>query len=209
MTGLFLQFKKLLLTRGLEYFGRYYSSYRGSCYANDDPEGLGRIRVSCPQVYGDVSPDKWAWPRGLPAGRGHGFFWVPQPGDPVFVTFEGGDPDFPLFEHGWWVRDAVPATARKANPTTYLLQTPQGHRLEFDDATGTLLLHHRDGHYIKLRPEGIEMAGNGTRTVGKILKDLFQEEATLIVDTPLGPSGPPRRTLNIKALKDELAAFFL
>jgi uncharacterized protein involved in type VI secretion and phage assembly len=204
--NLFTKFSNTLRNYGLEFFGRYYSLYRGVCYSNEDPEGLGRIRVLCPQFYGDDSPDLWAWPRGLPAGKGHGLLWVPQPGDPIYLTFEGGDPRYPIYEAGWWVRGAAPAGGK---PTTYVLLTPQGHRLEFDDAAGTVHLRHQNGLRVDLTPKGIEIAGKGTRTLGQIAKSWLEEEATLTVSTPLGPSGPPINALKFVALAKELGAFLV
>ena len=66
----------------------YPGIYRGIVKDNNDPKGLGRIRLQVPQVFGEEITG-WAWP--LLAG------YIPESGEACWVTFEGGDPNFPLW----------------------------------------------------------------------------------------------------------------
>lgn len=67
--------------------------YRGSVVSVADPEGLYRIRVTCPQLTGG-SVLGWVAPMmGSTTG-------VPNVGDQVWVAFEGGDVNFPLYLRG-------------------------------------------------------------------------------------------------------------
>jgi phage protein D/phage baseplate assembly protein gpV len=60
---------------------------------NNDPETLGRVKVSLPSL-SDVE-SFWA-PVGVPAGGSErGISMLPMPGDQVIVAFENGDPSFP------------------------------------------------------------------------------------------------------------------
>lgn len=53
----------------------------------------GRLRVSLPRVYGPV-PSGWVLPC-LPVGADR--TRLPAPGDQVWIIFEGGDPDYPVW----------------------------------------------------------------------------------------------------------------
>lgn len=66
--------------------------YRGIVYDNSDPETLGRIRVQVPQLSGN-SPSDWAWPC-FPTDSAR---TVPTIGTAVWVMFEGGDQDHPVW----------------------------------------------------------------------------------------------------------------
>lgn len=57
-----------------------------------DP-GTGRLRVALPRVYGSA-PSGWVLPC-LPAGSLPSS--APQPGSQVWVAFEGGNPDYPVW----------------------------------------------------------------------------------------------------------------
>jgi Type VI secretion system/phage-baseplate injector OB domain len=68
----------------------YTGLYRGIVVDNVDPDGLMRVRVRLPQLMGE-NVSGWAYP--VPTG----IVTVPDVGSQVWVTFEGGDPSFPLY----------------------------------------------------------------------------------------------------------------
>ncbi|MFQ6603905.1 type VI secretion system Vgr family protein [Flavobacterium sp. C3NV] len=57
---------------------------------NNDPEGLGRVKVEFYWASGSTSSD---WMRVIQAysGEGRGMYWRPEIGDEVMVNFEGGN----------------------------------------------------------------------------------------------------------------------
>lgn len=124
---------------GLEGLNRYYACYRGIVSDNEDPDFLGRLKVIVPSITGDEAIDTWAWPKGIFAGKDIGFFAVPNPKDGVWVSFENGDPRYPIWEYGWWAKNQVPSAANNNNgkPTNQVLQTTSGHRIEMDDKQGS------------------------------------------------------------------------
>jgi Type VI secretion system/phage-baseplate injector OB domain len=75
---------------------RYYGIYRGTVINNIDPMQIARIMVSVPDV-GGITPSTWAMPCVPISGKQMGTFMVPQIGSGVWVQFEGGDPDFPVW----------------------------------------------------------------------------------------------------------------
>lgn len=128
---------------GLEYeTDRYYGIYRGFVHSNEDPENLGRLIVSCPSVYGEEIHEYWALPKGIYAGSGVGSFWIPSKGDFIWVSFEGGDVSFPIWEYGWWGENQVPTGAKTS---VKVLQTTSGHRFEINDDTGEIIVKTKDG----------------------------------------------------------------
>ena len=87
----------------------YFGKYRGKVENNVDPLQLGRIQVSVPAVLGEGTLS-WAMPCVPYAGAGVGFFAVPPTGANVWVEFEGGDPDYPIWAGCFWGTGEVPAT---------------------------------------------------------------------------------------------------
>jgi uncharacterized protein involved in type VI secretion and phage assembly len=90
---------------------RYYGKYRGTVINNVDPEQRGRIMAMVPDVLG-ITPSSWAMPCVPMAGKQQGVFMVPQIGAGVWIEFEQGDPDYPIWTGGFWgVAAEVPALA--------------------------------------------------------------------------------------------------
>ena len=79
---------------------KYYGIYRATVVMNVDPMQMGSIRVVVPDV-GGVTPSTWAMPSVPIAGKQAGVYVVPQIGSGVWIQFEGGDPDFPVWTGGW------------------------------------------------------------------------------------------------------------
>lgn len=111
-----------------EFFGKY----RGKVENNLDPQQQGRIQVSVPAVLGDGTLS-WAMPCAPYAGSGVGFFAVPPVGANVWVEFEGGDPDYPIWTGCFWALGEVPAVP--ALPLVKILKT-DGVTLKLDDTPG-------------------------------------------------------------------------
>lgn len=86
----------------------FYGKYRGTVANNVDPQQMGRIQVKVPAVLGDGQMS-WAMPCAPYAGPGVGFFAIPPRDANVWVEFEGGDPDRPIWVGGYWGVGEVPA----------------------------------------------------------------------------------------------------
>jgi hypothetical protein len=66
-----------------------------------DPEKRGRIQAVVPDVQG-ITPTTWAMPCLPAAGKGSGAFFVPEIGSGVWIEFEQGNPDFPIWTGCFW-----------------------------------------------------------------------------------------------------------
>ena len=97
---------------------KYYGKYRGTVVNNIDPQQIGRILVMVPDVSGLV-PTSWAMPCVPIAGKQMGTYCVPQVGAGVWVEFEQGDPDYPIWVGGYWgVVAEVPVLALAGIPAS-------------------------------------------------------------------------------------------
>lgn len=139
---------------------RYYGIYRGTVVLNIDPMQMGRISVIVPDV-GSVTPSTWAMPSVPIAGKQSGVFVMPQIGSGVWVQFEGGDPDYPVWTGGWWGDAAeVPALALAGPPgdPNIVLQTTLQNSLVISDLpgpTGGIMLKSTTGATIIVNDTGI------------------------------------------------------
>jgi hypothetical protein len=159
---------------------QYFGKYRGVVIANDDPKQVGRLRLWIPSLYpsednstpGPDSPlvTDWAWPC-LPFGgaKDQGFFFVPEKLSKVWVEFEEGNLDSPIWVGVFWSAPAgtseIPseATATEHNqPQRRVLKTPSGHVLEFCDVSGqeAITLRHANGAMVQLDEHGSVTIGN-------------------------------------------------
>lgn len=202
MKDAFSKFFQNLLLHGLEHFNKYYSTYRGSVIDNQDPKGLGRVRINCPTIYGTENPDIWVFPYGVISGNKSGVYWIPPIGAPIYITCENGDPRKPLWSYGWFLQNQ---TIDGAAPGVHIFQTPYGHRIEMNDNTKQIDILHPAGFHVKLYEDGI-FIGNGDDNLGKRLDDLFELFAQTTVATPGGPS-PFNNLVDYAALRTQLAAF--
>ena len=99
---------------------QFWGKYRGTVVDNEDPLMIGRLQVSVPQVLGELLT-AWAMPCVPFAGLQVGFCMVPPIGAAVWVEFEGGNLDDPIWSGCFWREGERPLEA--ALPTTRTIQT--------------------------------------------------------------------------------------
>lgn len=140
--------------------GKYLGIYRGTVVNNIDPMQLGRILVLVPDV-GGVTPSSWAMPCVPLAGKQMGTFVVPQIGAGVWVQFENGNPDMPVWVGGWWgIAAEVPALALAGVPAdpNIVIQTTLQNAIVISDLpgpTGGIMLKSTTGATIIVNDTGI------------------------------------------------------
>jgi len=88
----------------------YFGKYRGRVENNIDPMQMGRVQVSVPAVLG-TGTLSWAMPCAPFAGPGVGFFAIPPVHANVWVEFEGGNTDFPIWSGCFWAIGDTPIPA--------------------------------------------------------------------------------------------------
>ena len=124
---------------------KYYGKYRGTVFNNIDPEQRGRIQAIVPDVSGLI-PTSWAMPCLPIAGKQMGVYVIPQIGSGVWVEFEQGDPDYPIWTGCFWgIVAEVPALALAGNPASpsIVMQTALQNTIVISDMpppTGGIML---------------------------------------------------------------------
>jgi hypothetical protein len=91
----------------------YWGKYRGKVLDNLDPLLLARLVVDVPAVPGMLL--NWAFPCVPYAGLAQGFFALPPIGADVWVEFEGGNPDYPVWTGCFWESAQLPPAASAAS----------------------------------------------------------------------------------------------
>jgi uncharacterized protein involved in type VI secretion and phage assembly len=149
----------------------FYGKYRGLVIDNVDPMQMGRLMVQVPDV-SNVLPSTWAMPCVPFAGIQSGFFAVPDIGSGVWVEFEQGDPDYPIWVGCYWATAAdVPALALAAPPALQqvVIQTTGQNTFLLSDVpgpTGGILLKSASGALISITDTGITISnGQGASIV--------------------------------------------
>jgi hypothetical protein len=113
----------------------HYGKYRGTVINNVDPLQIGRLQISCPAVLGE-SVLAWAMPCSPYAGDFVGLFLIPPIGANLWIEFEAGNPDKPIWAGGFWTIGKTPdAPITPGLPTTKILKTG-GTTLKLDDLPG-------------------------------------------------------------------------
>jgi uncharacterized protein involved in type VI secretion and phage assembly len=108
----------------------YFGKYRATVLNNVDPMLQGRIQVQLGDRYG-LFPSTWAMPAFPFAGKGNGMVALPQLGSAVWVEFEAGDPDYPIWTGAFW------PDAGGFPPLALAAATPVTPNIHFQTVTGT------------------------------------------------------------------------
>lgn len=139
---------------------RFYGKYRGVVVNSVDPLQIGRIQVIVPDV-SNLMLSSWAMPCAAVGGMQTGFFAVPIVGAGVWVEFEQGNPDYPIWVGCFWGTGAeVPAMARAVPPAVpgITLQTPLQNGVVVSDLpgpTGGIVLRSATGAMVIVNDTGI------------------------------------------------------
>ncbi|SDL20862.1 phage baseplate assembly protein V [Paracoccus chinensis] len=118
----------------------FLGKFRGTVINNIDPMLIGRLLVQVPDVHGP-GISSWAMPCVPVAGINNGFMAVPIPGSGVWVEFEQGNPDYPIWVGCFWGSAAeTPVLAKTAPAPTpaITMQTPLKNGLVISDGLGPL-----------------------------------------------------------------------
>jgi Type VI secretion system/phage-baseplate injector OB domain len=142
---------------------KYFGKYRGMVVSNLDPLQIGRLLVQVPDVLGPI-PSSWAMPCLPFTGKQMGMWCLPQVGTGVWVEFEQGNPDYPIWSGCWYGLVAeVPALALAAPPAVpnVVIQTAAQNTLMLSDLpepTGGILLKTTTGAFISVNDIGITIS---------------------------------------------------
>src|ERR1700730_2873825 len=119
---------------------KYYGKYRGTVVQNIDPEFRARIMCEVPDVLGLV-PSSWCEacaPLAGPTGATMGVYMVPPIGAGVWVEFEHGDPNKPIWSGCRFGIGDIPPLALTGLPVSpsIVMQTALKNQLVISDLPG-------------------------------------------------------------------------
>ncbi len=117
---------------------RFYGKYRATVLANADPLNLGRIQADVAAVQG--LQDNWCLPCVPYAGPKVGFFNLPPVGGHVWIEFEGGDPNFPIWSGCFWVSGELDDTPAKTPATHVWMTTSMSITIDDTQDTGGITI---------------------------------------------------------------------
>jgi uncharacterized protein involved in type VI secretion and phage assembly len=151
---------------------RFYGKYRATVLNSLDPQLQGRIQVQLADRYG-LFPSTWAMPAFAFAGKGNGIVALPQVGSAVWIEFEAGDPDYPVWSGAFWPDPAgfPPLALAGATPVTpnIHVQTSTGTSVTLsDNPAQQVLLKTITGALIMIGTAGITITNGQGASIAMV-----------------------------------------
>jgi uncharacterized protein involved in type VI secretion and phage assembly len=139
-------------------YQQFYGKFRGKVTDNRDPLMRGRIRAQVPAVFGDEDTG-WALPCTPYGGKGVGFFFIPPVGANVWIEFENGNTDYPIWVGCFWGTGETPKTP--AVPDVKVIKTDAA-TITVNDMPGAggITIETSTGLKIVMDTTGIELSNN-------------------------------------------------
>lgn len=171
--------------------GRFMGKYRATVTNNIDLESRGRLQLLIPDVLGPV-PSTWAEacvPLAGPTGPGMGVYMVPPIGAGVWVEFEQGDINYPVWVGcRWGAPTDIPMDANAGLPASpsIVMQTLAQHAFVISDmpptpVTGGIVLKTLLGAMIVVNDSGIYITNGKGATISLIGPTVTINNGALVV----------------------------
>lgn len=165
---------------------KFYGKYRGTVINNIDPMQIGRIQAIVPDV-SNIMPTSWAMPCVPVGGVQTGMYSVPPIGSGVWIEFEQGDPDYPIWTGCYWGTPLeVPALARMVPPAVpgITLQTTLQNGIVVSDVpgpTGGIMLKSTTGATINVNDTGIYIQNGKGASIVMIGPTITVNQGALVI----------------------------
>ena len=165
---------------------KYYGKYRGTVLNNIDPMQIGRIQAIVPDVSNYI-PTSFAMPCVPLAGKQMGSYMVPQIGSGVWIEFEQGDPDYPIWTGCYWgVVAEVPLIGLAGNPASpsIALQSGLQNSLIISDLpgpTGGIMLKSTTGATLIVNDTGIYIQNGKGASIVMVGPSVTINQGALVV----------------------------
>jgi uncharacterized protein involved in type VI secretion and phage assembly len=102
---------------------------------NQDPEGMGRVKVKFPWL-SETEESFWARVAAPMAGKERGVYFLPEVGDEVLVAFEHGDARFPYVVGALWNGQDKPPENNDGQNDIRAIKSRSGHVIRLVDKDG-------------------------------------------------------------------------
>lgn len=160
---------------------------------NEDPERLGRVKLSFP--WRDADDESfWARVATNMTGDGYGTYYLPEVDDEVLVGFENGDIHSPIVIGSLWNgKHKPPEDNADGNNAIRAIVTRSGHRIEFEDSDqgGHVRIETNAGHEFVLDDEqGSESVTVEDKSGNRIAMDAVQNAIEISAKSELRLAAP-------------------
>jgi Type VI secretion system/phage-baseplate injector OB domain len=165
---------------------KYYGKYRGVVLDNVDPMQIGRIMAMVPDV-SSLLPTTWCMPCVPAAGLQAGMLAVPSIGAGVWIEFEQGDPDYPIWTGCFWGSAAeLPVLTHLSPPglSSLTFQTTLQNGIVVNDVpgpTGGIILKSATGAFVIVNDTGIYLSNGQGATITLVGPTVAINVAALVV----------------------------
>jgi phage protein D/phage baseplate assembly protein gpV len=158
---------------------------------NQDPNGLGRVKINLPGLSEDET-GHWARVASPMAGGGRGMFFLPEKNDEVLVAFEQGDITRPYVLGALWNgKDKPPESNADGQNNLRLIKSRSGHLVRFDDTAGAEKI------------EIIDKSGENSVTIDTISNTISIKSAQdVVIEAPRGKISLSARSVEVKSTAD-------
>ena len=158
---------------------------------NQDPAGLGRVRINLPGA-SDKEIGHWARVAAPMAGDGRGMFFLPEKDDEVLVAFEQGDITRPYVLGALWNgQDKPPESNSDGQNNLRLIKSRSGHLIRLDDSVGAEKI------------EIIDKSGANSVTVDTAGNTILIKSAQdVVIEAPQGKISLSAQSIEMNSTKD-------
>ncbi|MBK8019994.1 MAG: baseplate assembly protein [Chloroflexi bacterium] len=140
----------------------FFGLYRGTVKDVDDPLQEGRLKVHVPGVFQN-NESAWAKPCVPYAGDGVGFKVLPPVDTNVWVQFEQGNINQPVWLGFWWGTGEMPSEA--GSGADVKLWKTDAFTIVIDDAAGEMTITANDGGKLTISSEVKAEVSGASHTV--------------------------------------------
>lgn len=148
--------------------------YRAIVKAIDDPQIRARVKVLIPAIHDEnekIGSLPWADCCSIIAGPDRAVVRLPDVGDVVYVMFEQGNIEYPVWMGSWWGKDDLPSEVPRGKESDHLLvKQGNGFYIDISDENGNkyISINTQDGTQMKLDETGKEIIIAGGSSTTKI-----------------------------------------
>lgn len=170
---------------------------------NNDPDGMGRVRVKFPAL-GDNIEGWWARVATINAAKDRGLFMLPQPGDEVVVAFEHGDPRRPFVLGSLYTgKDKVPDDLHDKQERKSALGIKSDHKLHLEGKQAITL---RTGEKLVIEVNRDGRNGTGDATLDAKGKIEISADQTVHISGATGVTVESRGPLKLSGASVDINA---
>jgi len=195
-----MSLEKVVANLAQQMESRVFGKYRGFVVDNADPEKRGRLKIKVPSVLGDETVTGWAMPC-VPYGgdANQGFLFIPEVDAGVWVEFEEGNLELPIWVGTFWSAPGRVSELPKPNdaegaeesdiqgpPTRKIIKTLKGHTIQFEDKDGeemVTVVEAQNKNVITMNKDGIKVTDgvNGQEVVLDVDGVMIQSNKDIVL----------------------------